>query len=209
MIGNYQLVGQDISISKIYQAIKDCQEGIHCINLPKSGQLKGRRLIERAKNEVGTTMRKLSRINHILCSTVSRTNARNNLNCRKIRKALKYTAVQWGRIPRCCRALRRIYFRGEAINADIYVQNCLAKLQNFVNTHHYNDQIMFWSARRTRDWLAINGINFVPKIDNPLQMIIRRNSLSNFGYHLSRINDGSESQNEKSTMLPSKDRWAM
>ncbi|CAH1101146.1 unnamed protein product [Psylliodes chrysocephalus] len=64
--------------------------------------------------------------------------------------------------------------RSEAINADIYIGRCLTKLRNFIDTHHRNDQIIFWPdlasphyARRTTDWLAANGINFVPKVDKP------------------------------------------
>ncbi|KAJ8920520.1 hypothetical protein NQ315_005389 [Exocentrus adspersus] len=32
----------------------------------------------------------------------------------------------------------------EAITADIYIERCLSKLRNFINTHNPNDEVMFW-----------------------------------------------------------------
>ncbi|CAH1110287.1 unnamed protein product [Psylliodes chrysocephalus] len=230
---------QNISKSTIYNTIRNCEEGIPCINLPKTGRprilsvRRERRLMEAAKDKVGVSQRKLAR-----------TIDRPNLVFGKRRKAPKYTADQLERIPRCCRALRRIHFanklivmddekyftlshseikgndrfytddientpdnvkfkgkskfedkvlvwcaiseagfisqpyvgrvRGEALNAELYIQRCLTKLLNFLNTHHLNDNIMFWPnlaschyARITSQWSSENNIDFVPKLDNP------------------------------------------
>lgn len=64
--------------------------------------------------------------------------------------------------------------RGEAVNADIYIRRCLPKLVNFIQTHHVNDNIMFWPdlaschyARITQDWLRQQNIPCVPREDNP------------------------------------------
>lgn len=228
--------GPDISVATIYRTIKDCQEGIPCVNLPKSGRprILGRaaegRLVEVVKNKVGTSTRKLARRFHVSRMTVKRTIVRNNLTYRKRRMAPKYTAAQLEKIPSCCRALRRVHFvdkivvmddekyftlcnsqmkgndgfytdniqecpdevrlkgkvkfaenilvwcaiseagvsqpyigraRGEAINADIYIRQCLTKLQQFITTNHPNDEIIFWPdlaschyARQTTDWLS-------------------------------------------------------
>lgn len=241
---------QNVSKSTIYNTIRDCEEGIPCINLPKTGRprilsgIRERRLMEAAKDKVGVSQRKLARRFGISKTTVLRTIHRTNLVFRKRRKAPKYTAAQLERIPRCCRALRRIHFvnklivmddekyftlshseikgndgfytnnientpdnvkfkgkskfedkilvwcaisergfisqpyvgrvRGEALNADLYIQRCLTKLLHFLNTHHVNDNIMFWPdlaschyAGVTRQWLNENNIDFVPKLDNP------------------------------------------
>ncbi|CAH1234661.1 unnamed protein product, partial [Diabrotica balteata] len=63
---------------------------------------------------------------------------------------------------------------GKALNADNYVDRCLTKLVQFINTHQPNDEIIFGPdlvlchyARRTTDWLTAQNINFVPKRDNP------------------------------------------
>ncbi|XP_028141906.2 uncharacterized protein LOC114335816 [Diabrotica virgifera virgifera] len=95
--------------------------------------------------------------------------------------------------------------RGEALNANIYIQRCLSKLLQFVNTHHANDQIVFWPdlaschyARITRDWYETNNITFVPKPDNPPNLPQAR-PIEEFWAILSRkvYNNGSEAQNQE------------
>ncbi|XP_050515006.1 uncharacterized protein LOC126890196 [Diabrotica virgifera virgifera] len=94
--------------------------------------------------------------------------------------------------------------RGEAPNADIYIDRCLTKLVQFINTHHYNDEIIFWPdlaschyARRTTDWLTAQNINFVPKRDNPPNVPQAR-PIEEFWAVLSQMvyNNGWEAQNE-------------
>ncbi|XP_050516839.1 uncharacterized protein LOC126891656 [Diabrotica virgifera virgifera] len=95
--------------------------------------------------------------------------------------------------------------RGEALNANIYIQRCLSKLLQFVNTHHANDQIVFWPdlalchyARITRDWYETNNITFVPKADNPPNLPQAR-PIEEFWAILSRkvYNNGWEAQNQE------------
>ncbi|XP_050508102.1 uncharacterized protein LOC126885559 [Diabrotica virgifera virgifera] len=255
---------QNISKSTIYRTIRECEEGIPCVNLRKSGRprilnhIRDARLIEAAKNKIGVSQRKLARRFHVGKTTVYRTLSSNNIIYRTRRKAPKYTEDQLERIPRCCRALRRVNFvnklivmddekyftlsnsemkgndgfytndyenvpdeikfkskkkfedkilvvRGEALNADIYIQRCLSKLLQFVNTHHANDQIVFWPdlaschyARITRDWYETNNITFVPKADNPPNLPQAR-PIEEFWAILSRkvYNNGWEAQNQE------------
>lgn len=272
---------QNISKSTIYRTIKDCEEGIPCINLPKTGrprvlnQFREGRLIQASKHRIGISQRKLARRFHIGKTTVFRTLSRQNVLFRKRRKAPKYTEAQLQRIPRCCRALRRVHFanklivmddekyftlansemkgndgfytddyanvpddvrfkskkkfedkilvwcaiseagfisqpyigvvRGEALNAERYIDRCLSKLLQFLNTNHANDQIMFWPdlaschyARITRDWYEANNINFVPKVDNPPNLPQAR-PIEDFWALLSRkvYNNGWEAQNQE------------
>ncbi|XP_050500950.1 uncharacterized protein LOC126880917 [Diabrotica virgifera virgifera] len=272
---------QNISKSTIYRTIRECEEGIPCINLRKSGRprilnhIREARLIEAAKNKIGDSQRKLARRFHVGKTTVYRTLSSNNIIYRERRKAPKYTEDQLERIPRCCRALRRVHFvnklivmddekyftlsnsemkgndgfytndyenvpdeikfkskkkfgdkilvwcaiseagfisqpyigvvRGEALNANIYIQRCLSKLLQFVNTHHANDQIVFWPdlaschyARITRDWYETNNITFVPKADNPPNLPQAR-PIEEFWAILSRklYNNGWEAQNQE------------
>lgn len=67
--------------------------------------------------------------------------------------------------------------RGEAINADNYIKNCLSRLEKFI-AHKHSDiprsQILFWPdlasshyASKTLDWLRSRKIKFVPKEANP------------------------------------------
>lgn len=182
--GIYQLVGrvpkrdivriyrdQNISVSTIYQTIKECQEGIPCINLPKSGRPKvlsranEQRLVERAKNKVGTSVRKLSRRFHISRSTVSRILSRYDLNYRKRRKAPKYTAAQLERIPRCCRALRRTHFREKVIVMDDEKYFTLSNSEIKGNDGFYTDNVQnvpdtklnskAKSSLRTKSWYGV------------------------------------------------------
>lgn len=241
---------QNISRRSIYRTIAECEEGIPCLNLPKSGRPRSftreraERLVRRAKDRVGVSTRKLARQFRSSKSTVSRELARNGQKYRKRRKCPKYTVNQLARIPRCCRQLRRIHFsnekviilddekyftlanseikgndgfytdnieecpnnvkykekpkftdkvlvwcaisirgisrpyvgrvRGEAIDAERYINNCLNKLVDFVHQHHVGDDIMFWPdlaschyARATQNYLHQNNIPFVPRQDNP------------------------------------------
>lgn len=272
---------QNIGRTTIYRTIRECEEGIACMNLPKSGrpQLlppnRINRLIQSAQDRVGTSSRKLARRFGISHMTVSRTLARNDLKFRKRKKCPKYTAAQLERIPRCCRALRRQHFienrvivmddekyftlshsemkgndgfytsniencpdevkykpkakfadkvlvwcaiseagisrpyvgrvRGEAVDANVYIRECLPKMINFINTHHQNDEIIFWPdlaschyARRTQDWLTENNINFVPREDNPPNVPQAR-PIEDFWALLSRkvYDNGWEAQNEQ------------
>lgn len=64
--------------------------------------------------------------------------------------------------------------KGPAINADVYIEKCLKKVKRFIDSHHQNDEILFWPdlasshyARTTIDWLIRENINFVPKEANP------------------------------------------
>lgn len=64
--------------------------------------------------------------------------------------------------------------KSEAINADIYIGQCLPKLKQFIEKHHGRDEIMFWPdlaschyAKKTLNWLTEQNIPFVPKKDNP------------------------------------------
>jgi transposase len=272
---------QNISKSTIYRTIKECEEGIPCVNLPKSGrprvlnQLRQGRLIQAAKHKIGISQRKLARKFNVGKTTVFRTLSSDNIVFRKRRKAPKYTEAQLERIPRCCRTLRRVHFvnklivmddekyftlsnsemkgndgfytdnyqnvpddvrfknkkkfedkilvwcaiseagfisqpyigvvRGEALNAERYIQRCLSKLRRFLNTHHADDEIMFWPdlatchySRITRDWYEANNINFVPKVDNPPNLPQAR-PIEEFWAILSRkiYNNGWEAQNEE------------
>ncbi|KAF2901244.1 hypothetical protein ILUMI_04941 [Ignelater luminosus] len=36
--------------------------------------------------------------------------------------------------------------RGQAVDTDVYTQNCLLKLLDFINLHNANDKIMFWAG---------------------------------------------------------------
>ncbi|XP_031621019.1 uncharacterized protein LOC116339337 [Contarinia nasturtii] len=62
----------------------------------------------------------------------------------------------------------------EAINSDIYIDQCLPKLKQFIENHHARDEIMFWPnlasshyAKETLNWLTEQNIPFVPEEDNP------------------------------------------
>lgn len=241
---------QNIARRTIYRTIAECEQGIPCLNLPKSGrpriftQERAERLVRRAKNRVGVSLRKLAREYRTSKDTVSRELVRNAVEYRKRRKCPKYTENQLARIPRCCRALRRIHFandriivmddekyftlgnsemkgndgfytdniencpdnvkykekakfadkilvwcaistagisrpyvgrvKGEAINSQRYIQNCLTKLADFIHEYHAEDNIMFWPdlaschyARESQNWLNAHNIPFVPRNDNP------------------------------------------
>lgn len=241
---------ENISRTTIYRTIAECEQGIPCMNLPKSGRpriftrQRSERLVRRAKNRVGVSIRKLSREYRTSKNTVSRELERNGLKYRKRRKCPKYTPNQLARIPRCCRQLRRVHFandrviiiddekyftlsnseikgndgfytdhveecpdnvrykekakfadkilvwcaisirgisapyvgrvRGEALDSERYINNCLTKLVDFVHEQHAEDDIIFWPdlaschyARNTQNWLHQNNIPFIPKNDNP------------------------------------------
>ncbi|XP_030767135.1 uncharacterized protein LOC115890913 [Sitophilus oryzae] len=95
--------------------------------------------------------------------------------------------------------------RGEVLNAELYIENCLPKLLQFLNTHHVDDEIIFWPdiaschyARITNDWYEANNINFVPKVDNPPNLPQAR-PVEEFWAILSRTvyNNGWQAQNEE------------
>lgn len=271
---------QNISRRTIYRTIAECEQGIPCVNLPKSGRprvfngARLERLVRRAKNTLGISVRKLARQYQTSKSTISRELSRNALKYRKRRKAPKYTANQLARIPICCRALRRIHFannrviimddekyftlsnsemkgndgfytdnilevpdnvrykqkakfadkvlvwcaisirgisrlfvsrvRGEALDSQRYIDNCLTKLINFIEEEHDGEDIMFWPdlaschyARQTQNWLVDHNVPFVPRNDNPPNLPQAR-PIEDFWALLSRkvYNGGWEAQNE-------------
>lgn len=96
------------------------------------------------------------------------------------------------------------HVRGEAVDANIDTQRCLPKLVDFINTHHGDDEIIFWPdlaschyARVTRNWLDAHNIPFVPKDNNPPNVPQAR-PIENFLAILSRkvYDNGWEAQNE-------------
>lgn len=272
---------QNVSRRTVYRAIAECEEGLPCLNLPKSGRprlLTGHRanwLIESAKNKIGMSLRKLSRRYGVSKDTISRELKRRGIQYRKRKKCPKYTQNQLARIPRCCRALRRTHFannkvividdekyftlsnseikgndgfytdnvedcpdnvkykqkakfadkvlvwcaistggisrpyvgrvRGEALNSESYIRNCLTKLINFIHQNHAQDDIMFWPdlaschyARETQNWLNAHNIPFVPKNDNPPNLPQAR-PIEDFWAILSRkvYGGGWEAENEQ------------
>lgn len=271
----------DISRRTIYRTIAECEQGIPCLNLPKSGRPRvftaerAGRLVRRGKNQVGMSVRRLGRLYGTSKSTVSLELKRNGLKFRKRRKCPKYTQGQLQRIPRCCRQLRRVHFanekiiilddekyftlsnsemkgndgfytdnieecpdnvrykhkakfadkilvwcaistrgiarpfvgrvRGEALNSQSYINNCLSKLLRFINEHHAEDNIMFWPdlaschySGVTQNWLRQHHIPFVPKNDNPPNLPQVR-PIEDFWALLSRkvYHGGWEAQNEE------------
>ncbi|KAJ8963044.1 hypothetical protein NQ318_018507 [Aromia moschata] len=120
-----QEINEDHPDRTIYRTIAECEQGIPCLNLPKSGRprvftaQREERLVGRARNQVGMSSRRLARRYDTTKSTVSLTLKRNGLKYRKRRKCPKYTQGQLLRIPRCCRQLRRVYFAdGKSIILD-------------------------------------------------------------------------------------------
>ena len=64
--------------------------------------------------------------------------------------------------------------RGEALDSQRYIQNCLSKLDNFI----HGDDIMFWPdlaschyTTDTQNWLNDHNIAFVPKNHNPSNLL--------------------------------------
>lgn len=61
-----------------------------------------------------------------------------------------------------------------AVNADVYINKCLVKLEKFIKDRHSEDDILFWPdlaschyAKKTLEWLNTKNIPFVPKYANP------------------------------------------
>jgi hypothetical protein len=67
---------------------------------------------------IGISQRKLARRFNVGKTAVSRILLSDNIVFRKRRKAPKYTEAQLERIPRCCRALRRVDFVNKLIVMD-------------------------------------------------------------------------------------------
>ncbi|KAJ8953384.1 hypothetical protein NQ318_023501 [Aromia moschata] len=95
--------------------------------------------------------------------------------------------------------------RGEALNSQGYIENCLSKLLQFVQEHHVEDDIMFWPdlaschySRDTQNWLHQHRIPFVPKNENPPNLPQAR-PIEDFWALLSRkvYDRGWEAQNEQ------------
>lgn len=60
------------------------------------------------------------------------------------------------------------------IDSDIYISQRLAKLKQFIESHHAHDEIMFWPnlsscdySKKILDCFREQNIPFVPKKDNP------------------------------------------
>ncbi|KAJ8984762.1 hypothetical protein NQ317_012125 [Molorchus minor] len=94
--------------------------------------------------------------------------------------------------------------RGEALNSQGYIENCLSKLLQFVQEHHAEDDIMFWPdlaschySRDTQNWFQ-HRIPFVPKNANPPNLPQAR-PIEDFWALLSRkvYHRGWEAQNEQ------------
>lgn len=112
---------ENISRRTIYRTIAECEQGIPCLNLPKSGRPRvftaerAVRLVQRARNTTGMSVRRLARQFGTSKSTVSLQLKRNGLKYRKRRKCPAYTQAQLLRIPRCCRQLRRVHFANDKV----------------------------------------------------------------------------------------------
>lgn len=167
---------QNISRRTIYRTIAECEQGIPCTNLPKSGRpriftrIRTERLIRRAKNTLGSSVRKLAREYRTSKNTISRELSRNGLNYRKRRKAPKYTANQLARIPICCRALRRVHFANNRMiimddekyftlsnsemkgNDGFYTDNIAEVPDNvrYKQKAKFADKVLVWCAISTR-----------------------------------------------------------
>lgn len=98
--------------------------------------------------------------------------------------------------------------KAKAINADIYIDQCLPKLKRFIENYHARDEIMFWPdlasshyAKKTLDWLTSQNIPFVPKKDNPPN-IPQARPIEDFWSVLKRkvYEKGWEAQNEQQLM---------
>jgi transposase len=95
--------------------------------------------------------------------------------------------------------------KSKAVNADIYIGQCLPKLKQFIEKYHAGDEIMFWPdlasshyAKKTLDWLNERKIPFVPKEDNPPNLPQAR-PIEKFWAVLDRMvyDGGWEAQNEQ------------
>jgi transposase len=208
-LGIYNLVGrmpkrdivdiyrdQNISKSTIYRTIKECQEGILCVNLPKSGrprvlnQLRQGRLIQAAKHKIGISQRKLARRFNVGKTTVFRTLSSDNIVFRKRRKAPKYTEAQLERIPRCCRTLRRVHFVNKLIVMDdekyFTLSNSEMKGNDGFYTDNYQnvpDDVRFKNKKKFEDkilvWCAISEAGF---ISQPYIGVVRGEALNCVGF---------------------------
>lgn len=164
--------GQNISKTTIYRTIRECEEGIPCVNLPKTGrrrkltEVQANRVAERSKNTIGVSTRKLARRFHVSNATISRCIARKGLKYRKRKKCPKYTDAQLARIPRCCRALRRHHFANNRTiilddekyftfshaeipgNADFYTDNIEDTLSDirYKQKAKFADKVLVWCA---------------------------------------------------------------
>lgn len=95
--------------------------------------------------------------------------------------------------------------KAKAINADVYISQCLPKLKQFIGKYHTGDEIMFWPdlaschyAKKTLNWLTEQNIPFVPKKDNPPNVPQAR-PIENFWAVLKRMvyEKGWEARNEQ------------
>lgn len=95
--------------------------------------------------------------------------------------------------------------KAKAVDADVYIGQCLPKLKQFIEKYHADNNIMFWPdlaschyAKKTLDWLKEQKVPFVPKKDNPPNVPQAR-PIENFWAVLDRMvyDNGWEAQNER------------
>ena len=62
----------------------------------------------------------------------------------------------------------------QAINEDVYICECLPKLEKFIAKYHENDEIVFWPdlasshySNKTQVYLKSKNMEYVPKVHNP------------------------------------------
>lgn len=63
---------------------------------------------------------------------------------------------------------------GLAVNSQVYINKCLPKVKKFIDTHHKNDEVLFWPdlasshyAKNTLTALDAMNVKYVPKRLNP------------------------------------------
>lgn len=68
-----------------------------------------------------------------------------------------------------------VFFEGiSSINTEIYVKKCLPKLKTYIDTYHFNDEVLFWpdlaschTSKTTKLELEFLDIKFLPIENNP------------------------------------------
>lgn len=70
---------------------------------------------------------------------------------------------------------------GRAVDSDVYIDNCLTKLKDFIDLHHSKDNYIFWPdlarchySKKTLAWLSGQNIHVVPQEDNPPNVLQAR-----------------------------------
>lgn len=168
-------IGNNISRATIYRTIRECEEGIPCLNLPKSGRPRimsnnnVNRLLQSVKERIGASTRKLARRFGVGRMTICREIRRHNLKFRKRRKCPKYSNLQLQRIPRCCRALRLQHFVNDKViimDDEKYFTLANAEIKGndgfyTDNFHNAPDNVKFKAKAKFSDkvlvWCAISS----------------------------------------------------